>query len=225
MPSTEKKELFITWVRQTVGSPSRRGLSASVCVLAGCFLWLYWGSLANLVQHWETEPEYSHGYFIPLVSFAWLWYRRTDFVEIDISPSWLGLAFLGVTGGMCLFAEFFYYAYFQTVSLLVCLAGLAVLLAGWRFLLLGWPAIAFLFLMIPLPARLAGMLSHPLQTMTTRASTYVLQTIGLPAVAEGNIVTLKSAEIGIVEACSGLRMLVFFFAASAAVAMFSKRVS
>src|SRR5207244_4033561 len=57
----------------------------------------------------------------------------------------------------------------------------------------------------------------------TICSTFALQTLGLPALAEGNVILLNEVEIGIVEACSGLRMLVIFFALSTAVALLSRR--
>jgi exosortase len=39
------------------------------------------------------------------------------------------------------------------------------------------------------------------------ASTYLLQTFGLPAVAYGNVIHLSDHPINVAEACSGLRML------------------
>ena len=45
----------------------------------------------------------------------------------------------------------------------------------------------------------------------------------IAALAEGNVILLNDAEIGIVEACSGLRMLVVFFALATAVAMVARR--
>ena len=58
---------------------------------------------------------------------------------------------------------------------------------------------------------------------TTTASTFALQTLGLPAVAEGNVILLNDVRLGVVEACSGLRMLVIFFALSTAVALLMRR--
>ena len=77
--------------------------------------------------------------------------------------------------------------------------------------------------MIPLPYRFEVALAGPLQRIAVISSTYLLQTFGLPAVAEGNIILLSEARIGIVEACSGLRMLVVFFALSSAVALVIRR--
>lgn len=86
-----------------------------------------------------------------------------------------------------------------------------------------WPAIAFLVFMLPLPYRLEVSLAYPLQRLATIASTYLLQTVGFPAVAEGNIIIMEEARIGVVEACAGLGMLVTFTALTTAVAMLLRR--
>ena len=59
--------------------------------------------------------------------------------------------------------------------------------------------------------------------MATTASTYLLQTLGFMAFAEGNVIQLNEARIGVVEACSGLSMLITFFALSTAAALVVKR--
>ena len=61
-------------------------------------------------------------------------------------------------------------------------------------------------------------MSAPMQSFATTVSTFALQVVGKPAIAEGNVILLNDIELGIVEACSGLRMLVVFFALSTAVA-------
>ncbi len=50
-----------------------------------------------------------------------------------------------------------------------------------------------------------------------------MQVLGLPALAEGNVILLNEHQINIVEACSGLSMLMVFVALSAAMAMIVKR--
>jgi exosortase len=73
--------------------------------------------------------------------------------------------------------------------------------------------------MVPLPFRVEGALSYPLQRVATKASTYALQTLGFPALAEGNVILLEDVEIGVVEACSGLSMLFTFFAMATGVVL------
>src|SRR5215813_959038 len=77
--------------------------------------------------------------------------------------------------------------------------------------------------MIPLPHSLAHALSGPMQSFATVSSTFFLQVLGRPALAEGNVILLNDVELGIVEACSGLRMLMVFFALSTAVAMLIRK--
>jgi exosortase/archaeosortase family protein len=62
-----------------------------------------------------------------------------------------------------------------------------------------------------------------MQSFATTVSTFALQVLGRPALAEGNVILLNEIELGIVEACSGLRMLVVFFALSTAVAMLVRK--
>ena len=68
----------------------------------------------------------------------------------------------------------------------------------------------------------------PLQRISTLASAFALQTLGLPAVTQGNIILLsdvqgKPIELGVVDACSGLKMLIVFFCLTTAFAILVKR--
>ena len=57
--------------------------------------------------------------------------------------------------------------------------------------------------MIPLPWVLENALGPPLQLIATSASTYFLQILGFMAFAQGNVIHLDDARIGVAEACSG----------------------
>jgi exosortase/archaeosortase family protein len=80
----------------------------------------------------------------------------------------------------------------------------------------GYYRLAF---MVPLPWRAETFLGPPLQSLATAASTYALQTLGLMAFAEGNVIQLNKVRIGIMEASSGLSMLITFIALSTALAL------
>src|SRR5262249_26489839 len=85
-------------------------------------------------------------------------------------------------------------------------------------------AVGLLLFMLPFPFQIESMLSAPLQRLATVTSEYALQTFGLPAVAEGNIITLDDdMKIGVLEACNGLGMLSAFFAISPTVALLLRR--
>jgi exosortase len=100
------------------------------------------------------------------------------------------------------------------------LAGAFLLIGGWPFLGKAWPGLVLLLFMFPIPRSLGGSeLISGLQEIATAASTFVLQTIGVTAQREGNIIVLKESELGIIEACSGLRMVMTFCALTSATAV------
>ena len=96
-------------------------------------------------------------------------------------------------------------------------------IGGWKVLRWAAPSIAMLVFMIPLPGFLATLLAHPLQRIATIASTYMIQTIGVPAVADGNVISLGDSQIGVAEACNGLRNMMLFVAVCSAVAFIVRR--
>ncbi len=215
-------------------------------------VWAFWPTLTELFHVWSSDPQYSHGFLVPVFAAFLLWMRRDQLKEDagrstwwdalgrqptkigappvptnELRPTWWGLPVLAFGIGLHLYAGYYggYYAYswLDAVALVPCVAGLWITAGGqtaWRW---GWPAIVFLLFMIPLPYRYAVSLSGPLQHVATLSSTFIMQVIGLPALSEGNIITVGDAKINVQEACSGLRMLVIFFALAAAVAIVSRR--
>ncbi|MBX3436934.1 MAG: exosortase/archaeosortase family protein [Planctomycetaceae bacterium] len=139
--------------------------------------------------------------------------------EEDVRPSWLGLPLLLLAAGGRILAADYYYEWFDFLSLIPFIAGLVLLLGGWRILNWSWLAILFLFFMIPLPFTFEVALRDPLQRIGTLASTFVMQTMGLPAFSEGNRVIVNDVPINVSEACSGLRMMMVFFALSVGLAI------
>ncbi len=186
-------------------------------------VWAYWSTLSDIVDRWNSDPQYSHGWLVPVFS-AYLLYRRRQTIPVDgLTPQWWGLGII-VLGALARAAGFvLYQPWLDSGSLIICLAGLACTLGGrtgWRW---AWPAVLFTAFMIPLPFRFQFMLGSNLQSIATYLSTYLLQTVGVPAISEGNVILLTQERLGVVEACSGLSMLVTFFALAIGFAMLIER--
>ncbi len=188
--------------------------------VGGLLLWAYWTTLIELADRWAHDPQYSHGYLVVVFAVYLLWQRRSKLDGISLAVRGEGVLLLALGTALRLTGNFFFLPWLDVVSLLPCLAGLCVLFGGWSSLRWSWPAIVFLLFMLPMPYRFQVALAQPLQRIATSASTYLLQTLGFPTLAEGNIILLNDVRIGVVEACNGLSMLVTFFALSAAVAIF-----
>jgi len=193
-------------VRLPALAPARPSWWKAV-VIAGVLLWLYMPTLAHLVSQWWNDPNYSHGFFVPLFSAFVIWQERNKLSGLNPQPSWAGLLFLGF--GLCVLivgqmgAELF----LSRLSVLIVLAGLIVLFLGWNFLralIFPW---AFLLLMIPVPAIVFNQITFPLQLLASKVASTALPWMGVPVLREGNVIVLPAMALEVAEACSGIRSL------------------
>jgi exosortase len=149
--------------------------------------------------------------------------ESVDFSQVTSSARWAGVGL--VTLGVALRAGATYFPNVtpEMYSFVPAVAGLFLLIGGWPVLKWAGPAIGFLIFMFPLPGILDTKLLSPLQGLATRASTYCLQTIGLSAYSEGNTIFVGEVHMGVVEQCSGLRMLTMMVALSVAFTLVTNR--
>ena len=200
----------------------RPGRLAIGAALAIALFWSYASSLGMLVYRWWNEPDYVYGFLVVPFAVGLLWMRR-DMAPRHSRGSLWGLAFLGLMALMRFASAYLQYQLIDPVSLVPCLAGLTLLTLGWAGLRWAWPAILYLVFMVPLPGFLASLMSQPLQMIGATTSTYFLQTLGIPAVARGTVIGLSHSDLGVEEACSGLRMLMLFLAVCTAAALVMHR--
>jgi exosortase len=196
---------------------------AAAAVLGAAALWCYWPTLGKMATRWGDDPQYSHGYLVPAFALYTLWLRREQLRFQKFTINALGLILITIGAALRLVGSRYHFEYLDQISLLPCCAGLIMLAGSWPAIAWAWPAVAFLAFMIPLPHSVSMALSAPMQSFATTVSTFALQVLGKPAIAEGNVILLNDIELGIVEACSGLRMLVVFFALSTAVALLIRK--
>lgn len=179
--------------------------------------WAYWPTLVTMAQRWTYDPQYSHGFLVPVFALFVLWSRKEHYPILWQGEWWgLGLLCLGVVSRFL--SALFFYQWLDGYSLLPMFTGLIVLAGGRPALRWCWPAILFLGFMLPLPFRIEMTLAYPLRRLATLASTFALQTFGYPALAEGNTIRIGDIQLEVINACSGLGMLFTFFALASAVA-------
>jgi exosortase len=199
----------------------------TLAALPVIFLALIWTSLPQLremFERWSHDPRYSHGFLVPAFAAYLLWVRRGMLNPAPSGGCWWGILVIAMGESLRLTGARFYVGWFESLALLPSLAGICLLFGGVSALRWAAPSLGFLAFMIPLPYRIEMALGYPLQRAATVASNYLLQTMGLPAVAEGNIIMIDDAKIGVVEACNGLGMLYMFLAIACGLALISKRV-
>lgn len=198
---------------------AHRPALAVTAALFAALLVTHWTTVGTMIDRWTHDPQYSHGFIVPLFALVVLWSRRAMLHEVTWQPAWVGAGLLVVGIAMRLIAVQSDIEPLDAISLLPTSFGLVLLVGGWSVLGWSWPALAFLAFMLPLPFSVETSLALPLRRIATEMSTYALQTLGCPANAEGNIIYVDEIKLGVEEACSGLGMLMTFFALATALAM------
>jgi exosortase len=178
-----------------------------VVALSVITLWLYWSILTHLVGQWWHDPNFSHGFFVPLFSALITWQERNQLAKLPVRPSWTGLIIAAFAMCTLVVGQLGAELFLSRSSLLILLVGLVVLFCGWvyfRALLFPW---AFLILMIPIPAIVFNQITFPLQLLASRVSSRILPLMGVPVLREGNVINLPAMALEVAEACSGIRSL------------------
>ena len=175
---------------------------------AVCFIILYYQVLAKLVSDWWNDDNYSHGFLIVPVALYFAWERRVSLKEAARNPSVWGLAVVAGSLAMLLAGILGSELFLPRLSILGILAGTALFLFGWNHLRILILPIAFLILMIPIPAIIFNHIVFPLQLLASQFGEGALNVCHIPVLREGNVIHLANTSLEVAEACSGIRSLV-----------------
>jgi len=177
---------------------------------------LYAPVIKLLVWQWYNDPDYGHGFLVPVLSAYLIWARRDKLRHIARKPSaWgmvvvlgsLGLLFLGSLGAENSLSR---------LSIVLTICGLIVYFAGWAMLRAMTFPLAFLLFAIPFPGVVYNDIVFPLQFLASKFATRVLEILNLfPIMREGNVLVLPDMKLEVVEACSGIRSLMSLLALAA----------
>ncbi len=178
-----------------------------VGILAVVSVWLYWPTLLHLVAQWWTDPNFSHGFFVPLFSGFVIWQERDRLARIAPQPSWTGLIVLLAGLVLLIVGRLGAELFLDRSSMLLVLAGVVILFLGLNLFRAVLFPLAFLQLMIPIPTIVFNQITFPLQLLASQVAATVLPALGVPILREGNVINLPSMALEVAEACSGIRSL------------------
>ncbi len=196
------------------------------------FRWFYTQHLfsATKIEDW------GHAYIVPLISGYLIWQKRAEIARSRPTVFWPGLAPMAL-GIMCYF--FFLASRFtgghmiQGWALILTLFGLCLLLLGPALMRYLFVPIAFLVFGITISEIVMIKLTFPMQLIASQGAYLILSVIGAIAGfttdVSGNMLTVITPSgvprpLNVAEACSGMRMLVAFFALSGAAGILGCRM-
>ncbi len=176
-------------------------------ILGTLFVLLYISVFKGLALQWWNDPDYSHGFFVPLFSCFALWRERKRWMAVEIRPSNFGLLVMIGAVGLLLLGSLGAELFTSRFSLIVLLAGMILFLAGSQMLRAVAFPLAFLIFMIPIPAIIYNQITFPLQLLASRVAAFWLELVNVPVLRDGNVLVLSNYSLEVVEACSGIRSL------------------
>ena len=198
----------------------------TLALLIGLLIVGYGNSLIETAKFWMSpNGKYAHGWLIPGFTLYLLWVRRESVGEVPANDRWWGVLMLSGALALRLLATYFPNLTPEMYSFVPAVAGIFLMVGGWNMMRWAGAPIAFLILMYPLPSFADTLLLQSLQKFATYASNYTLQTLGVACHAEGNTIFVSETEtpMGVVEQCSGLRMLTIFVALCVAMGFLTNR--
>ncbi|MCP4074064.1 MAG: VPLPA-CTERM-specific exosortase XrtD [Hyphomicrobiales bacterium] len=171
-----------------------------------CFFTFHEG-LMSLVERWIKYDEYSHGFFIPIISSWLIWNRRSEITQFIGRPNWIGLVLVLGSLGMLIVGNLSAIFILAQVGFVIALSGIVVTFGGFSFLRFCSVPLFFLLFAIPLPFFVDAALSWRLQLISSELGVAIIGLFNIPVFLEGNVIDLGEFQLMVVEACSGLRYL------------------
>ncbi|MCE2965994.1 MAG: exosortase/archaeosortase family protein [Phycisphaerales bacterium] len=206
-----------------------RGGVVAAAVVAPVFLALFHHFFYTQHLYSWGSADWSHAYFVPLISLYILWQQRHEIARQVPRTCWAGL--------LAVLLSVVCYVFFmagvpnhmgQGLSVLLCLFGVVLLLAGPDVTRVAFLPIAYLGLGVTISEKIMIIITFPLQLLATQGAFVLLNVIGVSTVAKGNLLEVIKSNgdvipLNVAEACSGMRMVIAFIALGAAVALVGVR--
>ncbi len=198
-----------------------------IAIIGGLLYYLFHVEVWDIVHQWFTDSSWSHGILIPLFSLYFLSQSKKDILNTVPRPSYLGMFLL-----ICIILFYIFnvvspagYGYFRQIAVIGTLLSVVLFLGGWALLRHTWLPVLYLIFAIPLPQRYYVSATIPMRKLAASVSTLVLNLVPkLEATCSGVVIDViykgQRLEPGldVAEACSGMRLLMAFFALGVAMA-------
>ncbi len=192
-------------------------------ILVAALIGTYFNIYTDMSVQWSDDPNYSHGFLVPVISAYLIWQKKDVLAKLQIKPANSGflLILFGIAALLAGVAaqEF----YLRRSSSIFILAGIVLFLFGWQWFKALWLPIGFLFFMIPLPYIVYDAMAFPLKLFVAKFSVISLKLMGVVVLREGNIIMFPNTVLEVADACSGLRSLMSLLALGVALAVLTQK--
>lgn len=208
-------------------------LTAIALLLVGVVA-VFWQWFERQHRHSLGAPsDWGHAYVIPLISAYLVWRDRAAISRTPASTFWPGLlpVLLGI-GSYFVAVVVVKNHMIQGLSMVLTIAGLALFLTGPKMFGRLFLPIAYLVFAITISEMIMIKITFQLQLIASQGAGVLLALIGplmgFSVDVDGNTLYItptgkEPLPLNVAEACSGMRMVIAFFALAGAVALISSK--
>jgi len=197
-------------------------------ILAVPFTWLFWDFLYRQVRFaWQQQADWGHTLIIPLIAGYLAYTQREKLLASPFRTAWTGL--LPIVVGVGLYAMFtlgpqvLHHHNLRGAAVGCTIFGLVLLFFGWRSMRYLWfPTLYLIIFSQTVSEGFMKRVTYPLQDLAAWGAHKTLILFGIDVSIDGNVLNVMHAgkliPLNVAEACSGMRMVMAFFALGAAMA-------
>jgi len=190
------------------------GWPLALAAIAFLLLWLE--IIFQLQSEWSLNPQYGYGWTVPFLA-AWLFYQRWIRRPAPAAPPHPGLTISLALLAAAVFLPARLIAVanpdWRLVSWVMSVVAVVITLcalhraggAPWSRHF-AFPVLFFL-VAVPWPVQLEQLVVQALMRADTAITIQILNLIGTLAVRHGNVIELSTGQVGIDDACTGVRSL------------------
>lgn len=193
-----------------------------IVILVGIGVFLFYHFFLEFYAYWDTYPEASYVFLIPLFSAYIIWVQRDRFKRLQFNKynSFSKNGLILLIGGLILFiiGNFTYVLFVKTVAFIVIIAASILFLYGKELFRIVLFPVLFLSFMLPIPTPVYQAVAEPLKYFIADFTTTILSLLNIPVFIEGNVIYLPSISLLIHESCSGIQTVISLLAISSAFA-------
>ncbi len=196
--------------------------------LTVAFGWIFWDFLQRQFRFAiEQQADWGHTLIIPFIAGYFVWLCKDKLAEHPFKRAWFGL-FLLVIGiawyTLCALGPTSMHHHNLMAAGVACtFGGIVLFIFGWRAMRYLWFPLLYLFIFgQSISDRFMEIATFKLQDIASFGSYFGLSLLGFDVTRAGNTIEIfydgTSHPLNIAEACSGMRMLMAFFALGVAMA-------
>jgi exosortase D (VPLPA-CTERM-specific) len=169
---------------------------------------LYYSSFSWMIGRDWNKDDYTYCYLMPFIILYILWEKRDKLAALPSSPAWTGLVVLGFGITFYWLGELGGEFYSMYLSFWLVIIGLCWLHLGWRKMRVIVFPLFLILTLFPPPNFIYNKISVQLKLISSEIGVSMMQTYGLSAYREGNVIDLGFTQLQVIDACSGLRYLI-----------------